>query len=281
MEENLELEQDIENEIDVETDDDSVDSYDVDEIEETAEDNTDPEEEEPSPDDELEYDEDGNVITTEDGKTDAETISEDVDTSNTADNSPNVSSDYEDLKKKFDDREAFIKDALKVLGIDEKSTDEGIAKLIADAEGSTVEDVLKKRSEALQAEEAQKYYKQMLLDRMIANDMKELHSLFPETKNIDKFENVPNARRYAELRDLGLTVAEAYNAANPNARREAIASSVRQQSINASKAHLKSTVPIAAKDTSIKISRAEMDAMRDLFPDKSDKEIVALYKKTK
>ena len=119
------------------------------------------------------------------------------------------------------------------------------------------------------------------MERMVASDLNELHSLFPETKDINKFEDIPNCRRYAELRDKGLSVKEAYSAANVDGRRKAVANSVKQQTINASKSHLKSNVPIASKDTSVKITRAEMDQMRELFPDKSDKELVALYKKTK
>lgn len=272
MEENLELEQEVDTEyedIEVENETEDLDLDGDDESEE--------EEIDESSEDELEYDEDGNVIEAEATEQSAETVNENVDESNTVNEN---NKEYDSLKKKYDDREALIRDALKSVGIDEKDLDQGLAKLAADAEGVGVDEYLKKRAETMQAEEAKKYYEQMLLGRMVEKDMKELHSLFHETKDITKFENVPNVKRYAELRDLGLTVAEAYNATNSDARREAIASSVRQQLINASKSHLKSTVPIAAKDTSIKISRADMQQMRDLFPNMSDKELVALYKKT-
>ena len=274
MEENLELEQELDEEnfdedIEVETEDlDEEDDASDDEVEES----------EDTSDEELEYDEDGNVIEAKEAtEQSAETVNETVAESNTVD----TNEGYDSLKKKYDDREALIRDALKSVGIDEKDIDLGLAKLAADAEDVSVDEYLKKRAENMKTEEAKKYYDQMILDRMVAKDLNELHSLFPETKGIDKFENVPNVKRYAELRDLGLSVSEAYNAANPNARRDAIASSVRQQSINASKSHLKSNVPIAAKDTSVKITRSEMQQMRDLFPDMSDKELVALYKKTK
>lgn len=274
MEENLELEQELDEEnfeedIEVETEDlDEEDDASDDEVEES----------EDTSDEELEYDEDGNVIEAKEAtEQSAETVNETVAESNTVD----TNEGYDSLKKKYDDREALIRDALKSVGIDEKDIDLGLAKLAADAEDVSVDEYLKKRAENMKTEEAKKYYDQMILDRMVAKDLNELHSLFPETKGIDKFENVPNVKRYAELRDLGLSVSEAYNAANPNARRDAIASSVRQQSINASKSHLKSNVPIAAKDTSVKITRSEMQQMRDLFPDMSDKDLVALYKKTK
>ena len=277
MDENLELEQEIDEafaEIEDYTDEEETD------IEEDVAEEVETEDSAEDSDEELEYDDEGNVIVAESDETvtkadnEAEPESKPVDTEKD-------DSKYDNLKKKYNDRESLIKDVLKTVGIDEADIDQGLAKLAAETEGVTVEEFLKKRAETLKAEEAQRLYNQMLLDRMVAKDMSELHSAFPETKDIVKFEDIPNARRYAELRDLGLSVQEAYNAANPEGRRTAIANSVKQQTINASKSHLKSNVPIASKDTSVKISRAEMETMRDLFPDKSNKELVALYKKTK
>lgn len=280
MDENLELEQEIDEAFS------DIEDYAEEEVEDEVDTSEDEEsEEDADADEELEYDEDGNVIVAEDNETVTEDNNEEepksepvVEETNT--NTKDVT-EYDSLKKKHDDRESLIKDVLKIVGIDEADIDQGLAKLAAETEGVTVEEFLKKRAETMKAEEAQKYYNKMLLDRMVAKDLNDLHSAFPETKTISKFEDIPNARRYAELRDLGLSVQEAYNAANPEGRRTAIANSVKQQTINASKSHLKSNVPIASKDTSVKISRAEMETMRDLFPDKSDKELVALYKKTK
>ena len=167
------------------------------------------------------------------------------------------------------------------MGIEEDDIDKGLAQLAADANGVTVEEYTKKRAEAIKQAEAQRVYREVMLKKMIDSDMNALHSLFPETKSITKFEEIPNARRYAELRDLGLNPKEAYSAANPEARREAVAASVKQQAINASKSHLKSNVPIGAKDTSVKISKGEMEMYREMFRGKTDQEIIALYKKTR
>lgn len=276
MDENLELEQEIDEAF---ADIEETDEEDTDLEEETVEEEE--TEESAEPDEELEYDEDGNVIVAEDNETDAEDNNEVEPASELVVEENKDVTEYDNLKKRYDDRESLIKDVLKIVGIEEADIDQGLAKLAAETEGVSVEEYLKKRAEKLKSEEAQKFYNKMLLDRMVAKDMSELHSAFPETKDISKFEDIPNARRYAELRDLGLSVREAYNAANPEARRTAITNSVKQQAINASKSHLKSNVPIASKDTSVKITRAEMETMRDLFPDKSDKEIIALYKKTK
>lgn len=292
MDENLELEQEIDEafaEIE-EVDTDEVE--DLDDTTDASEDDEDGAEDgnEDGEDEMLEYDEDGNVIVAEEDETVAEETATEVDAetkpdeqtgTENADTGKTDVTEYDTLKKERDERESLIKDVLNILGIDEPDIEQGLARLAAETEGVTVDAFLKNRAEKQKAKEAQEFYNKMLLDRMVAKDVSELHAAFPETKGITKFEDIPNARRYAELRDLGLSVTEAYNAANPEGRRNAIVNSVKQQTINASKSHLKSNVPIASKDTSVRISRAEMESMRDLFPDKSDKELVALYKKTK
>ena len=271
MDENLELEQDV--------DVDFEDTADVEEVEET--DDTDESSEEEtyteSDDEELEYDDDGNVVEAEEEPTNDDTAQVEERNINTTD----TTFSDDPMKRKYDDREAIIKDVLKAMGINADNVDEGLLRLAADAEDMTVEEYTKKRDEKRTMEEAQRLYREVMMEKMVQSDLNELHTLFPETKGITKFEGIPNCKRYAELRDKGLSVKEAYSAANPDGRREAIVNSVKQQTINASKSHLKSNVPIASKDTSVKITRGEMAQMRDLFPDKSDKELIALYKKTK
>lgn len=278
MDENLELEQELEEgdedltDVEVEdTDaDDDPDDYNFEEGEDA----------DPADDEELEYDEDGNVIESAEDDNDGtaaqaeerETKKPDTDTP------PTPEKPAEGKKSK---REAIIKDILKAMEIEGEDIDAGLLRLAADTKGVSLEQYSKDLDELLNKEEAQRVYREVMLERMIASDMNELHSLFPETKSITKFEDLPNVKRYAELRDVGLTVKEAYSAANPEARREAVAASVKQQTINASKSHLKSNVPVASKDNTVKISRAEMDMLRETFPNMSDKEIIALYKKTK
>ena len=280
MNEDLELEQDIDagieddadlTDVEVDTDSDDEDGNEDVELDEATD---------PADDEVLEYDEDGNVIVAESDDNEAAAQVEERDTNDT-DTTHVTESDDALLKKRYEEREAIIRDTLKAMGIEEEDIDKGLAQLAAETKGMTVDEYTKERAEARKQEEAQRVYREVMLQRMIDNDMNELHSLFPETKTITKFEELPNARRYAELRDKGLTPKEAYSAANPEARREAVVASVKQQTINASKSHLKSNVPIASKDTSVKISRGEMEMYRDMFPGKSDKEIIALYKKTK
>lgn len=277
MDENLELEQKLEEDADDLTDvevedtdgDDDTDDYNFEEGEDV----------DPADDEELEYDEDGNVIeSAEDNANEAAAQVEERETNVTdTDTAPAPEKPAEGEKSK---REAIIKDLLKSMDIEEEDIDAGLIRLAADTKGVTPEQYGKELDDTIKSEEAQRMYRQVMMERMAAADMNELHSMFPETKDIKKLEDIPNCRRYAELRDMGLSVKEAYSAANPEGRREAVATAVKQKAINASKSHLKSNVPIASKDTSVKISRAEMNQMREMFPDKSDKELIALYKKT-
>lgn len=275
MDENLELEQDIDTE-----DTDFINDNKAEDNSDDVNDFDDDEEVDSEDEEELEYDDDGNVVesNTDDDGNDAAAQVEERDTKET---DIAFSKNVEDREKKLTEREAIIRDALKAMGIEEDDIDKGLAQLAADAKGVTVEEYTKKRAEAIKQAEAQRVYREVMLKKMIDSDMNALHSLFPETKSITKFEEIPNARRYAELRDLGLNPKEAYSAANPEARREAVAASVKQQAINASKSHLKSNVPIGAKDNSVKISKSEMEMYREMFRGKTDQEIIALYKKTR
>lgn len=278
MDENLELEQQLEEDMDDLTDvevedtdseDGSDDDYNFEEGEDT----------DPTDDEELEYDEDGNVIESDkdDGDEAAAQVEERETKKPDTDTPPPPEKSADSGKNK---REVMIKDLLKAMGIEGEDIDAGLLRLAADTKGVSLEQYGKDLDELMNKEEAQRVYREVMMERMVTADMNELHSMFPETKDITKFEDIPNCRRYAELRDMGLSVKEAYSAANPEGRREAVASAVKQQTINASKAHLKSNVPVASKDTNVKISRAEMNQMREMFPNKSDKELIALYKKT-
>lgn len=236
-----------------------------------------------SEDVEVEYDDEGNAIIADDSDdADAETQEEDAAKTDTAEeDKTDKDSEYAKLKRQYDDREALIKDALKKMGIEEENVEQALIRLGADAEGISPEEYAKQMADTKRKAEAERVYAQVMLEKKIAEDIAQLHAEFPETKDITKLEQIPNARRFAELRDAGLSAREAYVAANIDAQRDHIAKSVRQQNINATKSHLTSNVPKSSRDTSIKISRAEMEQLRDLFPNASDKEIIALYKKTK
>lgn len=291
MNENLdtELEEELEEELDTDIEEENTEDSPED-VEESYDDvlEADDDEEATEDEEELEYDEDGNVIITEKSETEAEEQAEEA-TDESAPAEETAQPDEKDaeierLNKRYSDREAQIKETLIKMGVELNEGEDlevALVRLAAEADGVTPEEYKRKREEELRSEEAARVYKRVLLEKMIADDLAALHAEFPETRGFTKFEDIPNYRRFGELRDAGATAKEAYIAANPDRARDAVASSVRQKDINSTKEHLQSNVPKASKDNSVKVSRAEMEQLRELFPDKSDKEIIALYKKTK
>ena len=117
-------------------------------------------------------------------------------------------------------------------------------------------------------------------ENMKKADLSELHAAYPETAELDDVEKMENFRRFAELRDAGLSVKEAYAAANPEAMRRSAAEAGKKKSLAGTKAHMGSVVPRAAKGESTNMPPSEMKRWREeLFPGKSKKEIIDLWKR--
>lgn len=98
-------------------------------------------------------------------------------------------------------------------------------------------------------------------------DLEELREEFPELAAVESLTDVEGATRYAALRDLGLTPAEAYRATRKTPTRQN------------TRAHLSSAVPRMAASPREGISREELRTMRGIFGDLSDAELQRLYKK--
>ena len=104
---------------------------------------------------------------------------------------------------------------------------------------------------------------------VIEEDLAALRSEFSELGALESILDLKNPIRYAALRDLGLTPAEAYLATEGRTHRPD------------NRAHLKSSVPTSAAQSSSDIPRRELEIARELFSDLSDREIRKLYKKVK
>ena len=111
-------------------------------------------------------------------------------------------------------------------------------------------------------------------------DLEEIQREYPETRSLKSLTEIENLAKFGRFRDLGLSAKEAYAAANADGVRKSVAAATKQQSLNGTKAHLKSAVPAGSKDDGIAISQRELAEWRDLFPDLSDKEIRQLYKES-
>ena len=104
-------------------------------------------------------------------------------------------------------------------------------------------------------------------DELIERDLSELRSEFPELSGLKDITSLNNPMRYAALRDLGLSPAEAYMATRKRAPRKD------------SRSHLVSAVARVAASPSSGMSRRELETARGLFAGMSDAEIQSLYKR--
>ncbi len=102
------------------------------------------------------------------------------------------------------------------------------------------------------------------IDALLAEDLAELKEDFAELKDIGTVSDLPNATRYAALRDLGLTPTEAYRAVTPAPQN--------------TRAHLKSSLPKRSRPPVTGMSSGQWQEARELFEDMSDSEIEKLYK---
>ncbi len=102
---------------------------------------------------------------------------------------------------------------------------------------------------------------------MAAADVLAIRAEFPDV-SIDTLCDLQNPTRYAELRELGLSVKEAY-----------FATERRGEKRIDNRSHLQSAVPRAVVGSAEGISREELETARDLFSGLSDHEIRKLYKK--
>ena len=186
------------------------------------------------------------------------------------------------LRRQLAERDSQIKDTLKSLGADENGGVAELERLAAEAAEIPVEEYRRKKAERMQQEEAMRLVQKQKFDEKIRADLAAVQQAYPETKQYKSVFEFPNFAKFSRYRDLGLPPDEAYIAANPKGVMTSVAGAAQQQArnLNSTKDHLRSNVPVGSKDKSITISKKQMAEYRDLFPNLSDKEIVALHKQT-
>lgn len=185
------------------------------------------------------------------------------------------------LEKKYAALEKQSKETMKKLGV--KNTDDAMAaleQLAAETDEMPVDEYRRQKAEAERAEEATNFMKRTAFEQKMRDDLKEVQEAFPEAKAYKSVMDFPNIRKFGEFRDKGLSPKEAYIASHPDAVRQSVAASVKQQSLNDTKSHLKSAVPKGSKDNTVTMPKETLREWRDMFPKLSDKEIVKLYKES-
>lgn len=143
--------------------------------------------------------------------------------------------------------------------------------VIKDELTQPTEDALQNEGEILSEEEAgTEEATQKLTDyaALAEEDLCALKNEFPELISLNDISELENPLRYAALRDLGLSPAEAYLATARKRRAD-------------NRSHLNSSVPRASSFMGATISERELSAARELFPEMSDGEIRKLYRRVK
>ena len=265
-------------------------------------------------DDEFEYDDDGNIIIPdviededqdEDGDDDAADTDDDMDDEDEGEGGsddedketpkPETQPEGKDEKdarieelqrrleaqvKEYEALKAQSADTLEKLGIKSDNVLEGLEKVAAESDDMSLEAYRQKKADGQRDEDARKLYQRVEFEKKMKADLEEIQREYPETRGLKSLTEIENLAKFGRFRDLGLSAKEAYAAANADSVRKSVAAATKQQSLNATKAHLRSAVPAGSKDDSITISRKELSAWRDLFPHLSDKQIVRLYKES-
>ena len=270
----------------------------VDEIEETEDVSEDAEEdlaeeelaeseEDEELDEDFEYDEDGNIIIPDEGG--------EEDSSSTADavthpperegkeETPKADprdKEIADLRRKLSRLERLGKDAMKAMGADGDDVELGLAGIAAESQGGDAKAHLDKVKSDEAAAEARAQIQSAIFEQIAAADLAELHAAYPETRQYKHVRELPPdiLKGFAKARDTGFTAKQAYAAANPDGIRTTARDAGKKAAMHNSKAHLTSNVPKMSKDTGAKLTRAELAEFREIFPDKSDAEIVKLYR---
>ena len=258
-------------------------------------------------DDEFEYDDDGNIIIPdviededqdEDGDDDAADTDDDTDDEDEGDDGsddedketpkPETQPEGKDekdaqieaLTKELDALKAQSADTLAKLGVKSDNVLEGLEKVAAESDDMSLDEYRKKKAESQRDDAARKLLQQTEFEKKMLSDFAEIQREFPETRGMKSLREIENLAKFGRFRDLGLSPKEAYAAANPDSVRKSVAAATKQQSLNETKAHLKSAVPAGSKDDGIAISKKELREWRDLFPNLSDKEISRLYRES-
>lgn len=187
-----------------------------------------------------------------------------------------------DLKRSLKRLETQAKATLKSIGVETDDAMSGLVKVAAESEGKSEAeynaDVAKKENDEI----ARNMLRNQLFEAKAAADLKELHTLYPETKQYKHLKEMPPEvlKTFGAQRDAGFSVKQAYAAANPDGIRKEVATSVKKQAQHDSKAHLKSSVPKPSKSDGVTMSKAELAYWRETFSGMSDAEIRKLYKQS-
>ena len=259
----------------VETVEEAVDTVDTESPEDpTAEDDISGVEGYDYEEDDLEYDDDGNVVIPDDDA-EADTTAEEGGDPPEEEAPDPRDAEIERLRARNSAIEEQAKNTLKSLGYEGEDVMDGLTRLAAESEGKSHEEYKAAQEAEARAKAAEALLARQEAEQVLAADLAAIQAEFKAAAKFKSVAKFPNIDKFCEMRDLGLSAVEAFRVAQP----DIVAESFAPHAVADSKSHLMSAVPKGARDTSITIPSGELDEYRELFPGKSDAEINALYKR--
>ena len=241
--------------------------------------------------DEVDLDEDDELDESEDSdeqdeENDGSNESGEDNNSTAADSQDEKDAIIENLKKQNNKFRAQTKETLEKLGIKVAgdNVEEALEQAAAESDGVSLEEYRKTKSDAAEVAQARETLRRQKFETLAANDLAELKKSFPdllETKQIkDAFTNIDEFAKFGRLRDSGIDVKTAYLAVKGDDVRAKQSAAATQKAANDGKNHITSVAPKKAAGDSITMPKSTLREWRDMFPNKTDKEIIQLYKKT-
>lgn len=188
--------------------------------------------------------------------------------------------------EKYSKLENQSKDTLKKLGIEvDGDVGEALEKAAAETEGKTLEEYRKEKADNEAVEKAKNLLAQQKFEKIAAEDLSTLKKSYPDLLNVAKirdcFDSFDDFATFGRLRDAGIDVKTAYLAVNGDKVSAKQTAAAQQKAANSGKQHLNSVAPVnAPEDSKVVMSKKTLEEWRDMFPDKTDKELKELYKQT-
>lgn len=183
------------------------------------------------------------------------------------------------LKQEAKSTEALVRAVLKALGTDSADIKTGLAALAGEAKGKTAEEFIAEHNEASELERLRAISRENQAKAVRDADLAQIKAAFPSAQIKDVSE-MKNFERFKQLRLAGCTAAEAYAAVNSEKISQSAAEAGKRQAISnrGMKSHLRSNVT-GRGGAAPELSTGELREWREIFPDKSDKELHQLARR--
>lgn len=188
-------------------------------------------------------------------------------------------------KSNADDLKSLTKETLEKMGltVGDDLTD-AMERAVAESDGVSVEEYKRRRQDSIELKRHKEAERRRAFDELTANDLSELKRSFPELLKKgsinDCFDSFGDFAEFGKLRDAGISPKRAYLAINGDKIRDRQAAAAQQRAASDGKRHITSVAPKRAADDGVSIPKETMREWRELFPDKTDREIRSLYKQS-